>query len=195
MSHSQHVLFKASSAWEVAAPTLPIYSAKKPCLLVQQRMQRRERRRGARKERIYHAKIARRAACSGTGNGNVEANFDLQLCFNQLVVPPPRGHDTKWKRQREERGRRRYAAAAAVQQVAASTPERAGSTELGGGVGGVTWRALARSVGGRKRQLGRASCFCLQDGSHLGCIYNKLENVQIDLLEVYCYKLSELGGD
>ena len=61
----------------------------------------RERRRGARKERIYHAKIARRAACSGTGNGNVGANFDLQLCFNQLVVPPPRGHDTKWKRQRE----------------------------------------------------------------------------------------------
>ena len=39
--------------------------------------------------------------CSGTGNGNVGANFDLQLCFNQLVVPPPRGHDTKWKRQRE----------------------------------------------------------------------------------------------
>ena len=65
----------------------------------------RERRRGARKERIYHAKIARRAACSGTGNGNVGANFDLQLCFNQLVVPPPRGHDTKWKRQRQ-RGER-----------------------------------------------------------------------------------------
>ena len=130
-------------------------------------MQRKEREK-ERSEEGAHLSCenctSRYMQCSGTGNGNVGDNFDLQLCFNQLVVPPPRGHDTKWKRQR---GRRRYAAA--VQQVAAaSTPERAGGTELGGGVGGVTWRALARSVGGRKRQLGRASC-CLQDGSHFGC--------------------------
>ena len=71
MSHSQHVLFKASSAWEVAAPTLPIYSAKKAMLIITAKNATKREREGEERGRsafiMRKLHVARHAVALGMG--------------------------------------------------------------------------------------------------------------------------------